>query len=111
MTRAMKKRGASFQPAPGLEIPSNGLLARGQVGNLPDIMFVVAVDSRHCFLYELYSDEAAFAKHRETAHFAEFNQAAQPTTENKRIETFTPAEAWFPRRRQASDRISEAMKS
>lgn len=56
-----------------------------------DVSF--APDGRRCFLYELYTDEAAFGAHRETAHFAEFNQAAQPMTENKRIETFTLAEA------------------
>lgn len=48
-------------------------------------------DGRRCFLYEIYTDEAAFAAHRETPHFAEFNQAAQPVTVNKRIETFTLA--------------------
>lgn len=50
-------------------------------------------DGRRGFLYELYTDEAAFAAHRATAHFAEFNGAAQPMTENKRIETFTLAAA------------------
>jgi autoinducer 2-degrading protein len=49
-------------------------------------------DGQRCFLYELYTDEAAFAAHRETAHFAEFNRAAQPITVNKRIETFTLVE-------------------
>ena len=49
-------------------------------------------DGRRFFLYELYTDEAAFAAHRETAHFAEFNRIAQETMENKRIETFTLAE-------------------
>jgi (4S)-4-hydroxy-5-phosphonooxypentane-2,3-dione isomerase len=56
-----------------------------------DVSF--APDGLRCFLYELYADEAAFAAHRETAHFAEFNRAAQPMTVNKRIETFTLAEA------------------
>lgn len=56
-----------------------------------DVSF--SADGRRSFLYELYDDEAAFAAHRETPHFAEFNRAAQPMTENKRIETFTLAEA------------------
>lgn len=50
-------------------------------------------DGRRAFLYELYTDEAAFAAHRETPHFAEFNKNVQPMTENKRIETFVLAEA------------------
>jgi autoinducer 2-degrading protein len=49
-------------------------------------------DGRRCFLYELYVDEAAFAAHRETPHFAEFNRTVQPLTENKRIETYTLVE-------------------
>jgi len=49
-------------------------------------------DGRRWFFYELYTDEAAFAAHRETSHFAEFSQAVQSLTENKRIETFTLVE-------------------
>jgi autoinducer 2-degrading protein len=56
-----------------------------------DVSF--STDGRRCFLYELYTDEAAFAAHRETAHFAEFNHAAQLMMENKRIETFKLVEA------------------
>ncbi len=55
-----------------------------------DVSF--APEVRSFFLYELYTDEAAFAAHRETAHFAEFNRVAQESMENKRIETFTLVE-------------------
>jgi autoinducer 2-degrading protein len=45
-------------------------------------------DGLRCFLYELYTDEAAFDFHRQTKHFAEFIQVAQETMRGKRFETF-----------------------
>ena len=49
-------------------------------------------DGLTCFLYELYTDEAAFGAHRATPHFAEFSAAAPALTTDKRIETFTLAD-------------------
>ncbi len=45
-------------------------------------------DGLQCFLYELYTDEAAFDFHLRTEHFAKFNQVAQEMTTGKRLETF-----------------------
>jgi autoinducer 2-degrading protein len=45
-------------------------------------------DGLRCFLYELYTDEAAFDFHRRTEHFSEFIQVVQETTMGKRFETF-----------------------
>jgi quinol monooxygenase YgiN len=45
-------------------------------------------DGLRCFLYELYSDEAAFDFHRRTEHFTEFIQNTQDMTVGKRLETF-----------------------
>jgi (4S)-4-hydroxy-5-phosphonooxypentane-2,3-dione isomerase len=45
-------------------------------------------DGLRCFLYELYTDEAAFDLHRRTDHFSQFFQVAQETTMGKRFETF-----------------------
>jgi hypothetical protein len=52
------------------------------------MLLVGAVVELQCFLYELYTDEAAFDFHRRTKHFAEFNSVAQETTTGKRLETF-----------------------
>lgn len=40
------------------------------------------------FLYELYDDRAAFERHRETAHFAQFNRTAEPLLARKSVETW-----------------------
>jgi (4S)-4-hydroxy-5-phosphonooxypentane-2,3-dione isomerase len=45
-------------------------------------------DGLRCFLYELYTDEAAFDSHRRTEHFAEFFQVAQEAAAGKRLETY-----------------------
>ncbi len=36
-------------------------------------------------LYETYDDRAAFVKHRETPHFADFNQTVAPWVESKEV--------------------------
>jgi autoinducer 2-degrading protein len=41
------------------------------------------------FLYELYSDEAAFRAHLETAHFRAFDAEAGPMLRSKAVETWT----------------------
>lgn len=41
------------------------------------------------FLYELYSDEAAFEHHKETAHFKSFAADVEPWVQDKTVRTFT----------------------
>lgn len=36
-------------------------------------------------LYETYDDQAAFVKHRETEHFADFNSSVTPWIESKQV--------------------------
>jgi quinol monooxygenase YgiN len=43
------------------------------------------------FLYELYTDEAAFRAHLETAHFRAFDAAAGPMLRARAVETWTLA--------------------
>ena len=45
-------------------------------------------DGRRCFLYELYTDHAAFEEHIETTHFKEFNRFTEGMTASKKLETF-----------------------
>lgn len=45
-------------------------------------------DGARCFLYELYTDRAAFDEHLRTTHFQEFNQRSAPLVREKRVETF-----------------------
>jgi quinol monooxygenase YgiN len=45
-------------------------------------------DPGHIFLYEVYSDEAAFQAHLETAHFHEFNEATADWLESKQVDTW-----------------------
>ncbi len=40
------------------------------------------------FLYETYDDAAAFAAHRETPHFAEFNATVAPWVADKDVSTW-----------------------
>ena len=40
------------------------------------------------FLYEIYSDEAAFQAHMETAHFKDFNAAVEPWVAGKQVQTW-----------------------
>lgn len=49
-------------------------------------------DGRRCFLYELYTDEAAFEHHTRTAHFAEFNRASEGMVTDKKLETYVLAD-------------------
>lgn len=41
-------------------------------------------DPTICFLYELYTDAAAFEAHKQTPHFADFNQKVQPCVADKK---------------------------
>jgi (4S)-4-hydroxy-5-phosphonooxypentane-2,3-dione isomerase len=45
-------------------------------------------DRSRCFLYERYDDPAAFAAHRTTAHFQEFDRISKPLYSRKTVETF-----------------------
>ena len=38
-----------------------------------------------CFLYEVYDDRAAFDRHRETGHFANFNATITPWVVSKDV--------------------------
>ncbi|MDX1486270.1 MAG: putative quinol monooxygenase [Alphaproteobacteria bacterium] len=40
------------------------------------------------FLYELYDDAGAFARHKETAHFAEFDAAVTDMVAEKTVTTY-----------------------
>jgi len=58
-----------------------------------DVCFDPVRDER-VFLYEIYDDRAAFDRHRETAHFAQFNRTTEPLVKSKSVETWhlhTPA--------------------
>ena len=41
------------------------------------------------FLYELYSDAAAFESHKSMAHFLEFSAKTEQMVASKTVETFT----------------------
>ena len=45
-------------------------------------------DPGHVFLYEVYSDEAAFQAHLETPHFREFNDGTASWVASKQVETW-----------------------
>ncbi|MGH9338339.1 MAG: putative quinol monooxygenase [Acidobacteriota bacterium] len=45
-------------------------------------------DRKHCFLYEVYSDQAAFGDHQATPHFKEFASVSKPMVASKRLQTF-----------------------
>lgn len=49
-----------------------------------DVAF--SADQKRCFLYELYSDRAAFDFHHATPHFAVFDSLAKPLTAAKKAE-------------------------
>lgn len=42
-------------------------------------------DAGRVFLYEVYSDEAAFQEHLESAHFKDFDAATAPWIESKTV--------------------------
>ncbi len=46
-------------------------------------------DRRTIFLYELYSDKAAFETHRASAHFQEFDAATRAMVAEKSVESFS----------------------
>ncbi len=45
-------------------------------------------DGTHCFLYEVYDDEAAFEAHRNSAHFLKFKEAIEGTVKDRRFESY-----------------------
>jgi (4S)-4-hydroxy-5-phosphonooxypentane-2,3-dione isomerase len=45
-------------------------------------------DRRRCFLYEQYTDAAAFEAHQRTDHFLEFGRASQPYVKAKQLEVY-----------------------
>ena len=45
-------------------------------------------DPGHVFLYEVYSDEAAFQAHLETPHFHAFNDGTAGWVASKQVETW-----------------------
>lgn len=49
-------------------------------------------DGTKCFLYEVYTDEAAFGEHRASPHFAKFSQAIDGKIINKQLEIYHLAE-------------------
>jgi quinol monooxygenase YgiN len=48
-------------------------------------------DGARCFLYEVYTDSDAFAAHRATPHFKEYDQTVKGWVLNKKLETYTRA--------------------
>ena len=45
-------------------------------------------DDTVCFLYELYTDEAAFQAHLDSDHFLSFNETVTPWIADKAIKTY-----------------------
>lgn len=45
-------------------------------------------DGLHCFLYELYTDRAAFEEHLRSGHFLRFNDQTARMVREKRVETY-----------------------
>ena len=45
-------------------------------------------DGTHCFLYEVYDDEAAFEAHRNSEHFLKFKEAIEGTVKDRRFESY-----------------------
>ncbi|MGB7206807.1 MAG: putative quinol monooxygenase [Anderseniella sp.] len=66
--------------------------ARASLRDEPDChQFDVCTDEKQpdsVFLYELYSDLAAFEAHQLTPHFHQFNKAGGPMIEAKEVRTF-----------------------
>jgi (4S)-4-hydroxy-5-phosphonooxypentane-2,3-dione isomerase len=48
-------------------------------------------DGRRCFLYEVYTDGAAFEAHRGMPHFKEYDVAVRDWVLSKKVETYTRA--------------------
>lgn len=54
-------------------------------------LFDVCVDKNdrcNIFLYELYDDDAAFARHLATAHFKSFDKSVAAMIKDKQIDTY-----------------------
>jgi (4S)-4-hydroxy-5-phosphonooxypentane-2,3-dione isomerase len=51
-----------------------------------DVCF--SADGERCFLYEIYTDEAAFNFHLKTPHFTEFNALSTEMVKSKHIDTY-----------------------
>lgn len=66
---------------------ANNSLTKEQGCRRFDVCFDAAHPQRF-FLYELYDDRAAFDRHRETQHFARFNETAEPLVASKTVETW-----------------------
>ncbi len=49
-------------------------------------------DPRRTFLYEVYTDEAAFLAHRETEHYANFSATVSAWVESKTLQFWIRAE-------------------
>jgi quinol monooxygenase YgiN len=78
----------SFRPA----ILKNARGSRTEPGcHRFDVAF--SEDGRRCFLYELYTDQAAFDVHHEMPHFKEFAAASGPLVKDKKVETYQLADA------------------
>ena len=45
-------------------------------------------DGQRCFLYELYTDRAAFDEHIESSHFMEFNATSAGMVSDKKLATY-----------------------
>lgn len=67
--------------------------AKASLDNEDDcIQFDVCVEDAQpevVFLYEIYTDRAAFDAHLASTHFAEFDTAVAPMIETKQVQTFT----------------------
>ncbi len=67
--------------------------ARASLAQEPDCLrFDVCQDDaepNRIFLFEIYSDRAAFEAHLESGHFHAFSEASTPMVADKRVETWT----------------------
>ncbi len=45
-------------------------------------------DPTHCFLYEKYTDEAAFQVHRNMPHFAQFSSDVETWVDSKEVKSW-----------------------
>ena len=50
-------------------------------------------DPAHCFLYEVYDDDAAFRAHLDSAHFKAFDSQVAPMVEQKNVTVWQRADA------------------
>ena len=45
-------------------------------------------DGSHCFLYEVYDNEAAFDAHKVSTHFLKFRETIEGTVKDRRFEAY-----------------------